>query len=176
MNICEHTHFNKYTLCKWGAETHRNSSGCRVTCTHIQTFTHTISNKLVCPLNPIFLETEGSLFDGADNPRVSNEEVDYAVIGAPSVFVGQAVDMAQLSHTSRWAQWTSSFAAWIQMICRAISHMALARSGMWLPWREYQFAGLCKLVFTNLHSYLHSLSPWQSVGHGEDLEKDRHQF
>lgn len=70
--------------------------------------THAISNKLVRPLKPVFLQAAGSRFDGADSPRVSNEEADYAVIGAPSVFVGQAVDTAQLSHASRRAQWTLS--------------------------------------------------------------------
>lgn len=33
----------------------------------------------------------------------------------------------------------------------AISHKSQARSGMWLPWREHQLAGIPKLVFTNLH-------------------------
>lgn len=42
----------------------------------------------------------GSAFDVAHSPRVGNKEVDYALIGAHSVFVGQAVDTARLSHTS----------------------------------------------------------------------------
>ncbi len=62
-------------------------------------------NKLVWPLDPIFLDKgaekqQGGAFDVADSPRVSNEEVDYTLIGAPYVFVGQAVDTARLSHTS----------------------------------------------------------------------------
>lgn len=57
-----------------------------------------IQNKLVWPPpgNNIFRQggkgTAGSLFDAADRPRVGNEEVDYALIGAPSVFVGQMAD------------------------------------------------------------------------------------
>lgn len=160
---------------------HTNTCAWKVTFTVPKTVLHSLSNKLVWLLQlNIFRqggwEIAGSLFDVADSSRVSNEEVDYALIVAPSMFVGQAVDTTLLSHTSRWAQWTLRAVVWIQMICGAISHMVPARSGMWLPWREYQLAGPPKLVFTNLHLHLHSLSPWQCVGCGEDLEEERHQY
>lgn len=76
----------------------------RVTLT--ETFPHYLSNKLVLPLNPIFIDKgaekqHGASFDVAHSPRGSNEEVGYALIEAPSVFVDQAVDTARVSHTSR---------------------------------------------------------------------------
>lgn len=115
-------------VAKWGCKYIHRKKICTPAERHAHTharsqkLSHIISqNKLVWPLDPIFLdkgrwEAAGSPFDVADSPRVSNEEVDYTLIGAPYVFVGQAVDMARLSHTSRWAQWTPSSAVWIQMI------------------------------------------------------------
>lgn len=118
--VCVHA--SASTLSQMRMYIHTQIYRCMWSDTHSQRNFCTLSFKQTClaPKPNIFSqggwETAGRLFDVADSPRVSNEGVDYALIRAPSPFLGQAVDTARLSHTSRWAQWTQSSTVWIQMI------------------------------------------------------------
>ena len=98
---------------KWGcvhAHTHRNMHACKWSY-----HTHPLPNKLVRPLNSIFLDEGAEKQRGASLMLLTAQKsvmrrLIMLWLERLGVFVGQAVDTARLSHTSRWAQWTRSSA------------------------------------------------------------------